>query len=216
MIKTIIALIFAIPTYGLSILALVIYVFVKNRYFSQDAQFEQTRNGQPTGGLIKLGDEYYIEKLARLENQLRHNDDFYGHWLDTERAELLADTRFAIPNVILGLIYMNGIHVDSDIEKAERYFTASIKLGSPFGYKYLGAIESRQGNRAKGNEYIEKAVSLGDPEAMVMLGFYYVHEITLEGGQPDYKRARGLFKKAARMGHAAAIQNIELMNQRGV
>jgi TPR repeat protein len=46
---------------------------------------------------------------------------------------------------------------------------------------------------------MEKAVSLGDPEAMVMLGYYYVYEITLEGGQPDYKRARNLFQKAAQM-----------------
>jgi len=164
---------------------------------------------------MKLGDEYYLEELARIENQLRRNDDFYGAWLDDEREKLIIDTRFAIPNVILGLIYMVGINVSIDIEKAENYFYESIKLGSPFAYKYLSVIENGRGNKERANEYIEKAVSLGDPEAMVMLGFYYVHEIKLEGGQPDYKRARNLFQKAARMGHDAAIQNLSAMNERG-
>ena len=156
-------------------------------------------SGPRSGGLIKLGDEYYIGELARLESQLLRNDDFYGSWLDDERAILKNDTRFAIPNVILGLIYMVGVHVNVDIDKAESYFHESIKLGSPFAYKYLSVIENGRGNKQKGSEYMEKAVSLGDPEAMVMLGYYYVYEITLEGGQPDYKRARNLFQKAAQM-----------------
>lgn len=172
--------------------------------------------GQRTGGQIKLGDDYYIEDLARIENQLRSNDDFYGDWLDDKRAALVADARFAIPNVILGLIYLRGIHVAADIDKANNYFLESIRLGSPLSYKYLSVIENMQGNKEKAKEYMDKAVSLGDAEAMVMLGFYYLHEITLEGGHSDYTRARDLFQKAAKMGHHAAIQNLDAMNARGI
>lgn len=168
------------------------------------------------GGVIKLGDNYYYEDLARIENQLRSNSDFYGDWLDDKRVGLIADARFSIPNVILGLIYLNGIHVAVDIDKAKGYFHEAIRLGSPFSYKYLSVIENIQGNAEKAKEYMDKAVSLGDAEAMVMLGFYYLHEITLEGGQSDYKRARDLFQKAAKMGHHAAIQNLDAMNARGV
>ncbi len=161
-------------------------------------------------------EENYVQQLAIIENQIKNNDDFYGHWLESSRAKLIADSGLAIPNVILGLIYMNGIHVAEDYNKAESYFKRSIELGVPFAYKYLWVIEIKRGNKEKGEEYMEKGVSAGDPEAMVMLGFYYVHEITIhEGGQPDYKRARSLFEKAARMGHEGAIQNLKIMDQRG-
>lgn len=165
---------------------------------------------------ITFIDQQYIPKLALLERQLMDGDDFYGHWLEAERNRILADTKFAIPNIILGLIYQTGIHVPKDVDKAESFFLSSIKLGCPLAYKYLAAIENGRGNKERGMKYIEKGISLGDSDAMAMLGLYYVYEITLEGGKPDYKRARKLFKKAANMGHQGAKKNLELMDQRGL
>jgi TPR repeat protein len=170
----------------------------------------------PSRGILSSKDEYYIERLATLENQIQRGDDFYGAWLSVERDHLLKDADYAIPNVILGLLFMNGINVEVDLERAQDHFNRSIDLGSNFAYKYLGVLAIRRGHKGVGHMFIEKGAGLGDPEAMMMLGVYYVHEITDDGGEPDYKKARQYFSSAARMGHDRARQNLAAMDARGL
>lgn len=212
MIKAIIALVLAIPTYGVSILVWIGYILISNK-----SSNEPRGNHDGTGGgLLATKDDYYIGRLASIENQLKNGDDFYGAWLDNERESLLRDVAHPLPNVILGLIYMVGINTNIDADKAEKFFKKSIELDSPFAHKYLAVLENGRGNRARGTEHMEKAIQLGDSEAMQMLGVYYVHEITLEGKEPDFKRARELFSMAAKLGHDGAKQNLHQMNLRGV
>ena len=167
------------------------------------------------GWLSKESEEDYIDLLAKTENLIKQNDDFYGFILEGERAKLEGATHLSVPNLILGLIYLVGINVSRNPNKAANYFNRSIELGTGFADKYLGALEGQRNNRKKSLEYLEKGVSFGDPDAMLMLGYYYAYEITLEGGQPDNKKARVLYQKAANMGHEGAKQNIAYMDEDG-
>jgi len=193
------------------IVIFVIYICIKGSSSNSTSQKGMDSSSRK-GGRLSNKDEHYLMQLAKIESQLRHKDDFYGSWMDREREELIRDADHALPNVILGLIYLAGIHVNADPDKAKQYFLKSIKLGSPFAYKYLAVIENGSGNSEQGSLYMEKAISLGDPEAMMMLAVYLQYEIVSEGKPPNLKRARELYTMAAKMGHEGAKHNLKLMD----
>ncbi len=221
MILIILALVFAIPSYGLSLLAYVTYYFVRAHLRKRnDFRFPDTginasaydHNSKRSGGLLRNKDEVYLDAFTRLDRLLKERSDFYGEFLPTEREGMEADTDHPLANVVLGLIYHAGIHVAVDFDKAESYYLASVKLGCPLAYKYLCSLENDKGNREAADVYIQKGIDHGDSEAMLMLGAYYANEIEFEGGTKDLAKARILFERAARLGNEAAKHNLRVLD----
>lgn len=211
----IIALVLAIPTYGISLIAYVTYIFIKsyarNKGSNDLANYKSSKSSR-SGGILQNKDEYYSKKLLLLEKLLKENDDFYGSFMELERIGMETDADHPLVNVILGLIYHIGIHTSPDYEKAESYYLKSTELGCSLAYKYLAALENDKGNSSAGRLYIQKGIDHGDSDAMLMLGAYYAHEIELEGGVKDLDEARRLFKMAAKLGNERAQHNLNIID----
>ena len=75
----IIALVLAIPTYGISLIAYVTYIFIKsyarNKGSNDLANYKSSKSSR-SGGILQNKDEYYSKKLLLLEKLLKENDDF--------------------------------------------------------------------------------------------------------------------------------------------
>ena len=80
---------------------------------------------------------YYIDK-SRNSNDKDNNTNFLNAFKYFERAYKIKKTKATINNY--GLCFLNGVHVEKDIEKAKRIFTEGADNGDPNSMYHLAYI----------------------------------------------------------------------------
>jgi len=122
----------------------------------------------------------------------------------------------------LGTVYMEGLGVRKDIEKAAEYFKKAIKADSSEAmYKYGTLLEKglyketedRQTNIVRAIEYYRKAALKDELNALTDLAFL------LENGkymQKDINEAQRLLKRAAELYYPRGLNNLGSMYYKGL
>lgn len=114
---------------------------------------------------------------------------------------------------LLGRFYLKGYGVEKDEKKAMELFLRSAELGSLDGHfsvgnEYLyGRIVER--DYALAYEHLMIGVKDGDDRALNSMGIMYIYGYHVKR---NLRKARRLFKKAAKMGNESAGLNLLLMD----
>lgn len=81
---------------------------------------------------------------------------------------------------ILGKEYMNGIHVEQDIEKAIQYFEKCLEKNNPYAAFKLGKIYLENRDVMKGIRYMDICAKQGNDIAQYILGMIYLKDEQIE------------------------------------
>lgn len=124
-----------------------------------------------------------------------------------ERAQALGSAR---AHYNLGVCYETGRTVSKDIEKAVMHYKAAVLGGHPQATYNLGVLYlNGHGNASTGQSLLEKASSLGVPQAKTFIAHRYLEE-------GNYEEAVPLLKEAAAAKDPNALFYLGLCCERGL
>ncbi len=160
-------------------------------------------------------DSLLIIQFKQIEDLLLNQSDFIGIFGSEDRRALetaceSGSSNYACLN--LALLYMYGINIDRDIERAERLLKKACASNALPAYRYLALIEDEiKGDIDKAVSYLRKGVEMGDSGAMTNLGIYFM---TGRGVELNEGKAIELWKKAANLGEERASINLKMAQSR--
>jgi len=107
--------------------------------------------------------------------------------------------------IYLSFIYSSGEHLPTDNRQAESWLIRATEMGSVYGSFRLGILRKKQGNYADALRLFDIGAAKDYPPSLNQLGYMFDQGL---GIRPDPTRARGLWERAASMGHVLAMRNM--------
>lgn len=149
----------------------------------------------------EVGNRYLLGKVYWMSFNRRDYQEAYK-WYNKSALQGDKDGLYG-----MGMLYMNGLGVEKNFQKAADYFRQSGDKGNPKAYTKLGVLYCSGGYGLESDtslaiELWQKAAKLNDVEGMYELGKCYKEG---SGDLPqDVEKALSLFKKCAKRGHLAS------------
>jgi TPR repeat protein len=184
---------------------------------------------------LDLKGEYgNAESLAVLGIQHVHGTKRIARDFDKARKcfkkALEIDPKDQDSNYYMGLMYLLGLGVEINIERALSYFESSTKDSrslNAIGYIYFKAPDylemdpaimlkygSIRRNTKKAKEYFEKSAQKGNVNALYNMGCLHLSKEI--GNKFSFTDAYEYFKQAAEKGHTLSAYNVAIMHFLGV
>lgn len=116
-------------------------------------------------------------------------------------AQKAADAGVGRGNLFLGQIWMEGLGVAPDLDKALGCFLQADAAGDMKAGRYVGLIAQEQGDDVKAAEWLLKAAEAGDITSQYYLGKAYE---TGKGVAQDFAKAMEWYQKSATRGDIIA------------
>ncbi len=118
-----------------------------------------------------------------------------------EWAQKAADAGAGRGNLLLGQIWMKGLDVPADPDKALEYFKMADATGDMKAGRYIGLIAQQKGDASTAAQWFRRSAELGDITSQYYLGHAYE---TGAGAPQDYVAAMAWYQKSASRGDIIA------------
>lgn len=165
-----------------------------------------------------LGLAYIYENGEGLEINLKKAKKYYGK--TTLNKELKNTLGKNFLNYIIGLKYELGLEVPKNMNLAKENYKIAMEAGNRDAFTRLGYIqivENKTERHVKnGFSYLEKALNLGDKNALLVLGEIYLKGITVP---KDINKAKFYYEKGIQLEMKEAyglLAHIELFNNESI
>lgn len=155
--------------------------------------------------MIYLADAYYYGNFGLMEdNKIAFS--LYQKVLDLDQDNLYVLNQ-------LGEAYLGGWGVESDLEKAESFFSRSSQIGNAFADCMLGDIKKEQGDLESAFKYYQLSAIGGYPGGKINLAECYLKG---EGTSPDEFNSAKWYRSAADDGDPIAQNELGEFYRMGV
>lgn len=142
--------------------------------------------------------------------------DYYSRAAKSESTDLADQYAINLSNTAIGLLYINGLGVEEDVELAVEYFTTASDNGYAKASYYLGQIYEKgidvDRDYEQAMEYYLKAADADYAPALNQLGYMYYNGF---GVDVDFASAVYYQKLAALQGYAIAQVNLGFLYENG-
>jgi TPR repeat protein len=131
--------------------------------------------------------------------------------------EVAADAGYPDAQDELGVMFVRGLGVIKDYQRAFDLFNKAAAGGSPAGMGNLGSMYASgffvKEDDAQALAWYEKSIEAGNAFALAQAGVIYFNG---QGTPRDYQMAAGYFQQAADLGDGYSLKFLALMYERGL